>query len=517
MMDSGMDMSNSDHPFWSMVVKDLFLKRWNGLHAFGPFIAPNGKETFCTHLGIWVKPSNELDLFTQDGLNLENVRESYTDIQGTEVENVWGFVMNYLDWTELKKRSNIYERFGSVGMDFELRRREEDVDLSLGGPQGEPTKHYALLAKSEGSDLLNEKNSILIETESLHGIWQNRVGIAGGWDPEWWWPAVASVIAVSILLGLLTASTLVKSQQNRDLTEKMMPKKAIKKLHRGQTVIEKYNLVTIFYADVVGFSGSKKGRGAHNLSPTQVMNVLNDLYSALDEIAQRHGVYKVETVGNRYMVVGGALKQESARAAAKRVALFAIDAMAFVDNSFLTSHGDKVYLRAGMSSGPAVAGVVGKTMPRYCFFGDTIDRASRLEKTSKKMKIQCCEVSHRLLNDAPGMKFVMDVRTNKVGANKAVVREDDNGATYWVEKASPCENCFELAHGSWMLDPCGHVLCANCNEKHNLNVCPTCRSKVDDRTEWKGEGPHKIVDIDEASFVLPDLEEGGSEVESDNQ
>lgn len=54
MMDSGMDMSNSDHPFWSMVVTDLFIKKWKGLHVFGPFMSPVG-ETFCTHLAINVK------------------------------------------------------------------------------------------------------------------------------------------------------------------------------------------------------------------------------------------------------------------------------------------------------------------------------------------------------------------------------------------------------------------------------------------------------------------------------
>lgn len=55
-----------------------------------------------------------------------------------------------------------------------MNRREEDVDPNLAGPKGEPTKHFAALAKSENSHLLNDSNSILVETESLHGIWQNR-------------------------------------------------------------------------------------------------------------------------------------------------------------------------------------------------------------------------------------------------------------------------------------------------------------------------------------------------------
>ena len=510
LMDSGMDMSNSNHPFWSMVTEDLFVKEWKGLHVFGPFLAPtpNGEiEAFCTHLGIWNKQKDKtINTFTENGaFSLENVQNDFTEIAGTEVENVWGFVMNYLNWGEMKKRSKINERFANANMDFELTRREEDVAKIEFGPRGTPTKNYGMLAKSENSHLLDDTNSIVVETESLHGIWENRVGIPDGWEPEWWWSAVAAVVVIAILFAFLTASTLVKSQLNRDLTEKMLPKQAIKKLQRGQTVIEKYNLITVFYADLVGFSGAK-----NSLSPVEVMNMLNDLYTELDKIAKRHRVYKVETVGNRYMVVGGAPNQESARVAAKRVALFAIDAMAYVDNIFSTPNGEQMYMRGGIASGPAVAGCIGKAVPHYTFFGDTIDLASRLEKTSKKMKLQVSEVTYRLLRDAPGMQFVLKQRVDKDGTAGVEIKGKGNQLTWWLEKASPCNSCFDLSRGSYILDPCGHVLCAKCNDIHNLNVCPTCRSKVDGRTTWEGSAPNKTIDIENASFDVMDLETGSS-------
>ena len=81
--------------------------------------------------------------------------------------------------------------------------------------------------------------------------------------------------------------------------------------------------------------------------------------------------------------------------------------MTFIDNRFLTPRGDKIFVRAGMSSGPAVAGCVGKSSPRYTFFGET------LEKTSKKGKIQCSEMTYRLLHDAPNMQFVINQRVEK--------------------------------------------------------------------------------------------------------
>ena len=84
------------------------------------------------------------------------------------------FVMNYLNWGNLKERSNIYERFASVGMDFVLSRRNEDNDPTLLGPQGAKTNAWTELVKSENGDKLDDSNSILVETESLQGIWQHR-------------------------------------------------------------------------------------------------------------------------------------------------------------------------------------------------------------------------------------------------------------------------------------------------------------------------------------------------------
>ena len=71
-----------------------------------------------------------------------------------------------------------------------------------------------------------------------------------------------------------------------------MPKKAIKKLHRGQTVLEKYNLVTIFFSDIVGFTTM-----CGEMRPIQVMRMLNELYTELDKLVAKHKVYKVETIG----------------------------------------------------------------------------------------------------------------------------------------------------------------------------------------------------------------------------
>lgn len=139
-----------------------------------------------------------------------------------------------------------------------------------------------------------------------------------------------------------------------------MPANIIQKLNKNETVVERYRLVSVFFSDIVGFTSL-----AGEMSPLQVMRMLNELYSEFDKIVEKHGVYKVETIGDAYMVVGGAPDKVPAPEAAQKVALFALELLEFVKN-FRTSKGDRIYIRAGIASGPVVAGVVGKSMPRYC-------------------------------------------------------------------------------------------------------------------------------------------------------
>ena len=164
MMDSGMDASDSSHPFWAQVVIDIQVDNWQGLHVFGPFRAklPMGEQdVFCTHIPLWTSTTGE------------NAFKDVLNVQGTPVQNVWGFTMLYLNWSEMKKRSNMYERFANVNMEFELFR-EEEPRLGDVGPKGLPTKEMTRLAWSEEADKLNENNSVEVRTDSLHGTWVNR-------------------------------------------------------------------------------------------------------------------------------------------------------------------------------------------------------------------------------------------------------------------------------------------------------------------------------------------------------
>ena len=365
-------------------------------------------ELICGHLAIWDAMPDPSD-------------PNPLDIHGTKVDNAWGFVVNFLDWKKLKDKSNIYDRFSSVNLEFRLSRKS-------GSTVGLDSE---VLAESPGIDNIDDANTISVETETMHGIWVNKVGSKNNtFSPSWYPAAVAGVVIGSLIIAFLTASTLVERQLHRNLVNKMLPKRAIVKLHRGQTVLEKYNLVTIFFSDIVGFTSM-----AGHMRPIQVMKMLNDLYTEMDKLVEKHQVYKVETIGDAYMVVGGAPDRAPAPLAAERVAMFALDATEFVRN-FRTKDGDRVFIRAGLASGPVVAGVVGQAMPRYCFFGDTVNFASRMESTSKQMKVQVAEITYRLLLDAPNMNFTMSKRMDGDIAG-VMIKGKGHQITYWGEKAVP--------------------------------------------------------------------------------
>ena len=136
-----------------------------------------------------------------------------------------------------------------------------------------------------------------------------------------------------------------------------------------------------------------------------------------------------------YIVIGGGPDNCLGRTGAEKVALFALDAME-VCESIVAKNGARVCIRAGLASGPVVAGVVGKTMPKFTLFGDTVNFASRMESTSIKMKIQCSDMTYRLLTDAEGHEFDLEKRIEN-GVAGVHAKGKGQVSTWWINSATP--------------------------------------------------------------------------------
>uniref|UniRef100_A0A3Q3DSS4 Guanylate cyclase n=1 Tax=Hippocampus comes TaxID=109280 RepID=A0A3Q3DSS4_HIPCM len=186
----------------------------------------------------------------------------------------------------------------------------------------------------------------------------------------------------------------VERQKTDQLVAQMLPKSVAQALKTGKPVKpEHFNEVTLYFSDIVGFTTISA------LSePIEVVDLLNDLYTLFDAIIGLHDVYKVETIGDAYMVASGVPNRNGNRHAAE-MANMSLDILHCI-GTFKMRHMPelKVRIRIGLHSGPVVAGVVGLTMPRYCLFGDTVNTASRMESTGLPYRIHVNQTTVDILN-----------------------------------------------------------------------------------------------------------------------
>ena len=172
----------------------------------------------------------------------------------------------------------------------------------------------------------------------------------------------------------------------------VLPAAIVLRLKRNEkNIAESFGEVTVMFADIVGFTELSS-----RVSATAVVEVLNDIFSAFDHLADRHGLEKIKTIGDAYMVVGGLPTPRSDHAEA--IAAMAIDMLQEIRRLSLV-HSEPFSIRIGIHTGPVVAGVIGLKKFIYDLWGDTVNIASRMESHGITGCIQVTAETYDILKD----------------------------------------------------------------------------------------------------------------------
>ena len=188
----------------------------------------------------------------------------------------------------------------------------------------------------------------------------------------------------------------VEQDRSERLLLNVLPAPIAARLKQGEAVIaDRFQEVTVLFVDLVDFT-----RSSDRSTPERVVQVLDDLFTAFDRLAERHGLEKIKTIGDAYMAVGGLPepRPDHAQAVAEMAMAVREETARHRDPS-----GQPLALRIGIDTGPVVAGVIGTTKFSYDLWGDTVNTASRMESQGVVGCIQVTERTYRRLRD--GYRF----------------------------------------------------------------------------------------------------------------
>ncbi|CAB1313043.1 unnamed protein product [Coregonus sp. 'balchen'] len=287
-------------------------------------------------------------------------------------------------------------------------------------------------------------------------------------------------------------TALYKAERDRAdcLNFMLLPGPVVRSLKEtGSVEPELFEEVTVYFSDIVGFTTL-----CQYSTPMEVVDMLNDIYKGFDSILDHHDVYKVETIGDAYMVASGLPRRNGNRHAVD-ISRMALDILAFM-GTFQLRHlpGLPVWIRIGMHSGPCAAGVVGIKMPRYCLFGDTVNTASSMESTGHPLRIHISQPTISILQRTD-CKFEYEKRGETFlkgkGTELTYWLTGETGEDYNLPTPPTAENCQRLQQDlAQMIQKCldNRSLGSEVMEKRNTLSMRQRRVGRDGGTEGREEG-----------------------------
>lgn len=219
---------------------------------------------------------------------------------------------------------------------------------------------------------------------------------------------------------------LQRLQAEQDISERLLlnilPKPIAERLKQGEAVIaDGFAEVTVLFSDFVGFT-----KFSAATTPKELVGRLNEVFSAFDQLCERHGLEKIKMIGDAFMVAGGVPVPRADHAEA--VADLALEMQREVAR--FSGEGGMFRMRIGINSGPVVAGVIGRKKFAYDLWGDTVNLASRMESHAAAGGILVTAATHKLLKGKFRFKSGRVLRVKgkgRVTTYSLLGRKSDNG------------------------------------------------------------------------------------------
>lgn len=182
-----------------------------------------------------------------------------------------------------------------------------------------------------------------------------------------------------------------KSRSERLLLNILPAAVASKLKEKQRAIADSFAEATVLFADIVGFTQISAG-----IPPHDVVDLLNNIFSTFDQLAETYQLEKIKTIGDAYMVVGGLPVERSDHTEA--IANMALDMLGAMDQ--LSRERNRLFqIRIGINTGPVIAGVIGRKKFIYDLWGDAVNIASRMESQGVANCIQVTETVVERLSD----------------------------------------------------------------------------------------------------------------------
>jgi class 3 adenylate cyclase len=226
------------------------------------------------------------------------------------------------------------------------------------------------------------------------------------------------------LLWRTEAALAAEREKSERLLLNVLPARIAQRLKESPGhIAERFDAVTILFADIVGFTVLSQ-----RLSPEALVAMLNEIFTDFDVLARRHGLEKIKTIGDAYMVVGGipTVRPDHCEA----VLSMALELEALMATKYAARY-PELRLRTGVHTGPVVAGVIGESKFIYDLWGDSVNTASRMESHGVPGRIQASEAVYNKARDTFRFEPRGEIDVKGKGAMQVFLltgRKDADGA-----------------------------------------------------------------------------------------